>query len=40
MRSENRVLAIENMISELVEQMGPQKKREREEKIAEREGRI
>ena len=38
MRSETRVIAIEKMIEELTEQMGPEKKKEREEKIAERKG--
>ena len=39
-RSENRVLAIEHMIQELTDKMGPEKKKEREEKIAERNGRL
>ena len=38
--SENRVRAIEKMIEELTDQMGPEKKKEREEKIAEWKGRI
>ena len=37
-RSETRVLAIEHMIEELTDKMGPEKKKEREEKIAERKG--
>ena len=37
-RSETRVIAIEKMIEELTDKMGPEKKKEREEKIAERKG--
>ena len=39
-RSENRVIAIEHMIQELTDKMGPEKKKEREEKIAERNGKL
>ena len=38
-RSETRVIAIEKIIEELTDKMGPEKKKEREEKIAERKGR-
>ena len=39
MRSETRVIAIEAMTEELTDKMGPEMKKEREEKIAERNGR-
>ena len=38
-RSETRDLAIEDMVQEVTDKMGPEKKKEREEKIAERKGR-
>ena len=37
-RHENRVIAIDHMIDAIMEQLGEEKKREREEKVRERKG--